>query len=573
MKKIFLGILALLASIFASAEVVDYSTAENFARSFFAGGSVSSLSVRPASYGAVGGNNPAAFYIFNNSKGGWIIVAGDDIASPVLAYSRTGSIETLDIHTSIAAWMRTVESRINKARAEGRTGAMSQKKWNTVAGSLYGGGKLIESALWGQGSPFNDLCPLDEGYRSVSGCVATAMAIVLRHNKYPAHGIGTLDSYTTSSKKIYITGFSIENHYYDWDLMPYQYTSASSSQSRSAVAQLVYDCGVMMNMDYSSTWSGAFSDEMLGNFINHFGYAKSGRYVPHTAVNHEEWLKLIAGEIDNNRLVLYDGVEITGDGGHQFVCDGYDDAGNVHINWGWNGYCNGYFSVSYLGDSDSGVFSLYDNILIGLVPEDGSDYMPNLQFYDANSGISVKDQVNKDKTFNVEIKKLGNFGEADYTGYISVCLVDKDNNIKQTISDSYGIDGLRPFTIANLGTIPCKISIDIKPDDGIMAAYSWNGQTYLIGASNWSNLLGLTRAGVQDIPVINVRDDIKSGENIYFILNPGWVSPTSVEWYYDGKAKKEGYVVAKSGVHTIKAVVSYADDSFFDIVKCQIEVK
>lgn len=576
MKHTLLNIAALLLTVSASAEVVDYSTAEHFAGSFFASGKVNSVQM-PQPSGVSQAQVPAAYHIFNNSDGGWIIVAGDDVASPVLAYSRTGSIDPSSMNPSVSAWLSTAESRILKARKEGRKSLVPQKNWAANSAGFYGEGKVIDSPLWGQGAPFNNLCPLDNGYRSVTGCVATAMAIVMRHNKYPAHGTGYLDSYVTNSKEISVEGYSIDDHLYDWDNMPYEYTSSATAQQKEAVAQLMHDCGVMVRMDYSSSGSGAYSENILPELVEHMGYAKSAKYLSHANFNHVDWFILIASEINKGRLVLYDGVDITGGGGHEFVCDGYDSAGNLHINWGWNGSLNGFFSVSYLGDSKAGVYAKYDNILIGLVPEYESDpgFSPNLTFYNGN-GLSVQGEVAKGSTFHVSADYLANIGYGKFTGNLYVCLVDKYNKIRETISNPIyvSISDMSIVSVEELIDIPCTIANSTpRPDDGIAMACECNGEWAIIGSCDWAGTTPMSRAGIIDAPVINVRDNISVGENVYFSLNPGHIRPEEITWYYDGKLCPKGYAVAQTGLHTIKAVVRYSDPNCSDTVSLQIEVK
>lgn len=569
MKKTIFIIVSLLWSVLASAEVVDYAKAEAFAKKYFASGKVTPVNARTVA-ATSSATEPEAFHIFNNENGGWVIIAGDDVAAPVLAYSPTGSLDMAGIqeNTSMNAWLGTVKVRIKEAKAKN---AAPSKAWTGGARmSGYGSGKVIETALWGQGSPFNNLCPLDGGSKSVTGCVATAMSIVLRHHQYPAHGTGTLPSYTTRTKGIKVEGYSIDDHFYEWDLMPYDQRSFTTDAQRNAVAQLVHDCGVMVQMDYTANSSGAFSEDIIPALAEHMGYTKTARLISRSSVSNDQWLEMIAGEIDNGRPVLYSGV--SNDGGHQFVCDGYDGKGNVRINWGWTGSCNGYFSVSYLGDNNSGVFSNYDNAIFGLKPAGSSDpgYVPDLNFIDG--GISVSGDIVKGTPFKVSIEGLANLGAEKFDGNLAIFLADRNNAPKEMISSKMSTS-IPSMNYGGPSSASCTItSSDIKPDDGIVLAYQWNGEWYVVGSTYAYGGNPIARCGVLDVPVIVVRDNIRPGENLYFNLNPGREAISSVSWYYDGKEQNYGYVTASTGVHTIKAVVKYNSGNK-DTLYRQIEIK
>lgn len=566
--SILASLLIISTSLFA--ETVDYQSAEKIAKSHFASSSVSQVQLVRKTPGMSYTSGPQELYAFNNDGGGWIIVSGDDIAAPVLAYSNTGSLDLEKLPKDMLSWMNGVRSNIRAARSD-----KSTPKY--VSKGSFGNGKLLTTPSWNQEAPYNNLCPLIGSNRSVTGCVATAMAIVLRYNKYPAKGKGTLESYSFKNEKgknQTVNGFSIDDHTYDWDSMPYTYTSTSSSASRQAVAQLMYDLGVMMRMSYGyDTGSGAFSDEMIPELAEHMGYSKNARYLSHASYTHDRWVAIIANEIENNRPVLYDGT--SEDGGHQFVCDGYDNMGRLHINWGWGGSGNGWFSASYLGNINTGIYT-YDNIVVGLVPAGASEQelAPTFQFYDKDGGLSVSGDIVKGRPFQVSITNLLNFSTESCSGDFKVCLVDNDNNIKELISNTIHINEFPSMLMFSSDTpLTCQVvTSDILPTDGIMLAYEWNGTWTPVGVSNLSDDFSMPRVGVLDIPMIVTRKGINSGEYLYFNIHPGYENIKSVTWYYDGVKQSKGFVTATSGKHTIKAEVTYYTSSHSDTVTSQIEV-
>lgn len=579
MKRITTGLFILLTSFYALADTVSFESAQKTAKSHFKSATLTPVSLAETVPGKKYSAGSPELYAFNRAEGGWVIVAGDDVAAPVLAYSETGTLDMAAMPQDMIRWIGNVRSNIRTARTN------NPVKYKEPAKS-FGSGKLLNTPNWGQDSPFNDLCPKDGTNRSASGCVATAMAIVLRYHKYPAKGSGTLSGYTTATQKLKVSGFSIDNHTYDWDLMPFTYTSSSSKASKEAVAQLVYDLGVMVQMDYTYEGSGAYSSDMIPELAEHMGYTGNARYVSHSSYTNDQWVTMIANEIENGRPVLYDGYDTdpTTGGGHQFVCDGYDAKGNLHINWGWNGAGNGYFSASYLGNAKTtGVFSYYDDIVIGLQPATSSESKtaPCIQFYGKSKGIGISTDIVKGQSFSVKADGITNFGDASFSGKMKMCLVDRDDNIKESISSETSISIGVNYIISK--TFSCKISSDIRPDDGIMLFYQWNGEWYPVGVSaydeegeyseNTIGSLSMNRAGVFDLPMIVTRKDVAAGENLYFNIHPGWQHIRSIVWYYDGTRNTKGYVTAQSGTHTIKAVIGYDNSSYTDTVTEQIVIK
>jgi len=192
---------------------------------------------------------------------------------------------------------------------------------------------LLQTA-WGQGSPYNLLCPVKNGKHCQTGCVATAMAQIMHYHQWPAEG-------------------------YDWDNMQLTYKGGETEEQQLAVAKLIHDCGVAVNMDYGIYSSAAWEGDAAVALVRDFGYAESVQEI--FAVfydSREEWENTIYNELAAGRPVFYGGMPA----GylHQFVCDGYKD-GKFHFNMSWPYKADGWYTfdeISIFPDSHSAIIGV-----------------------------------------------------------------------------------------------------------------------------------------------------------------------------------------------------------------------
>ena len=321
-----------------------------------------------------------AFYIFNKSnEGGFVIVSGDDRTEDVLGYSDQGSIDVENVNPNLRFWLNLLQEAVSATNDTNVHKAPAAEVTPIDPLLVTKDGKEI---TWYQEAPYNNLCPKDaDGYRSLTGCVATAAAMVMYKWCYPEKGTGT-HSYqwkNSSGQKKTLT-VDYENTTYDWDNMlpAYLYKSTTNAQ-KTAVATLMYHAGVACDMQYGSEGSGAFTDNMANGLIKYFGYSVdkfittySSMYYP-TLFEPTEYSVSIAkftdyfnADLEEGRPIIMGG-EDANNGGHEFVCDGRDENGKFHINWGWEGDGNGYFSLSALRVDGYNLSSNLDAI-IGLRP-------------------------------------------------------------------------------------------------------------------------------------------------------------------------------------------------------------
>ena len=285
-----------------------------------------------------------ALYVFNMADG-FVIVAADDCETPIVGYSREGRFDPNDVPIQMEEYLQDFVARIQYG-IENHVVAdeVTAKQWELVkaTGRLNDNksAKAMEPLIttkWHQGCLYNSLCPPIEsqpcGHAEV-GCVAVAMGQIMNYWKYPNTGYGSHS---------YNGGISADFGHteYRWSLMPDTLTAASSDEEINAVATLLFHCGVSVDMSYAANGSGAHSSDVIDALRQYFFYSNHMHREKRVADN-EAWLTMLRNSIGQHRPVLYSG---NGTAGHAFVCDGYDDNGLLHFNWGWGGSCDGYFAL------------------------------------------------------------------------------------------------------------------------------------------------------------------------------------------------------------------------------------
>ncbi len=286
------------------------------------------------------------YYIFTGNDGrGFVIVAADDVARPILGYSADAELtQDGELPAPMQQWLKSIGEQILKAQKDGvQQSADVAEQWmeagvgNTVV--------QLQTAEWGQGAPFNNYCPIDEGTKTLTGCVPTAYAILMKYYNYPLSGKGNASAYVTSTQGISVPARTLE-HSYDWDEMPMKFVEGenTSAQERN-VAMLLADIGTALLVDYTKSVTNGRLGRMalLKNFDFFPGTARLK-----DAYSAEEWNEMMRMELDKERPVVYRAEQLDVDGGHAFLLDGYTDEGYFSINWGWYGSYNGLFTLDAL---------------------------------------------------------------------------------------------------------------------------------------------------------------------------------------------------------------------------------
>lgn len=290
----------------------------------------------------------AALYVFSQPAGGGFIIAGaDDVAPPMLGYSDTGTFDAANVPCGLEMMMEQYAGEIEAAKA---AGAAPYSTIRLAASADYPAIAPLCATTWNQSDPYNLFCPMYDGKRSVTGCVATAMAQILKKHNYPAKGTG---SHTYTYNGVTMTyNFADTTFYWSRMLNSYSTTTGTTSQ-KNAVASLMHGCGVGVDMMYSPSASGAYSSNVPDALKNYFGYAPSATYIEGRRFTTPGWNDVAYQTLKAGFPIYVSGQNNSG--GHAFVCDGYSSEGFFHINWGWGGLSDGYFRLRALDPNAQGI--------------------------------------------------------------------------------------------------------------------------------------------------------------------------------------------------------------------------
>lgn len=429
-----------------------------------------------------------AFYIVNVDDGAFVLVSADDIAHQVLGYSlnstwpvaKDGSVELPEhirgFFDDLAAQMEAaVEAEPTRAAGSYKAGLSSStpNRSPSIPDSV---GPLL-TTTWNQGQYYNALCPEDangpDGH-VYTGCVATAMAQVVKYWSDSTPGRGT-HSYSTDYGTLTVNYAETS---YDYANMPNVLDENSTQSQKDAVAQLIYHCGVATNMQYGANESSSYDRDARAGLINFYRFSPNLSYAEKAFFTDTDWNDLLHQEIAANRPVLYSGF---GDsGGHTFVCDGYKTDNYYHFNFGWGGFCDGWYLTSAVNPNDLN-FNSTQTAIVGIVPD--------------SSGIVILGQTTGNSTFTVDepLEFYNLMGHNAYEGsyYNNLC----DNTVT---------------------FIPLDISKQMVAD--IMEFEDQNISIY--NGSNTSNLLrSLSGGGENDLsPVVSTANalTVNYTGNLYY---------------------------------------------------------
>lgn len=384
------------------------------------------------------------YYVFNQGDNqGFTIVSADDVLPEIVGYADTGAFDDGNMPEGLAAFMDAYRKTATAILAGDKDATDNMNKLTAIksAGKATAVSPLLGSMAWNQSEPYNNQCPLWNGTdRAVTGCVATAMAQVMAYYKYPA----TLQADIPSYKYRYelTTEPIAKGAAYDWDNMLPRYTSGSYTEAQAnAVAKLMFHCGAAVKMKYGPVSAAAVRPAQLSEF---FGYdADLMQEVYRKSVTLDKWIELLDGELQAGRPILYSGTSSTG--GHQYVCDGRDEDGLYHINWGWGGSSNGYFDINILNPDYQGSFPAEDGytrdacIVIGIAPDNGKVDKPLME--KPSSHVGQYDYNNlkwtRQKRNNASESFAGsvdivfcNPTDKDFDGMAGLGIKDDDGNVK-----------------------------------------------------------------------------------------------------------------------------------------------
>ena len=329
-------------------------------------------------------------YIFCGADNhGFVIVSADDCVKPILGYSYDSPMNPDALSPELVWWLQRYERMIGRLRTDATLQAQPHPDWERLSESKGEAktphipvvGPLVQTQ-WDQGGNINPTVnrysPHNSNNRyAVTGCVATAGAQIMKYWNYPAVGRGS------ASYVLYNSDFSnptlsvVYDTPYDWANMPNVVNSTSTEAQKNAVSLLMYHVVVAVHMDYGIDASGASTSSRYSTgatleaaLRNHFKYSGTVCSIEESQFEESEWKALLKKELDEGRPMIYSGQGRYG--GHAFICDGYDDEGCFHFNWGWGGLDDGYFEIGALNPAPFD-FNYDCDVIIGIQPRKGNE--------------------------------------------------------------------------------------------------------------------------------------------------------------------------------------------------------
>ena len=337
LRRSFL-ILSLLLSVTANyADNVDFNTALSIARTYV---NISKTTAQNIKTRAAATATHQPYYVFNDDAGkGFVVIAGDDKMGKVLAYSKEASIDMANLNPE-ARYLFDSYRQVYEELGKNKT-------LTTRAGAATKAADAVQPLLkskWGQDYPYS------KQTQYVTGCVATAVAQVMYYHKWPVQGKGQ-ESYTVKFDNTVRSADFTKSHY-DWDNMLPDYNRRNvTTKQEDAVALLMNDVGIATNMQYTDRASGTQSYMAERALRNYFDYDAS--MVTRANEGVDNFIEIVKNELRNGFPLYISGDSKTG-GGHAWVCDGFDEEDRFHMNFGWNGQANGYYSLATLSVTSTG---------------------------------------------------------------------------------------------------------------------------------------------------------------------------------------------------------------------------
>lgn len=570
-RKAAILLILMAAYLPLKADVISSREAQALADSYF-GGQTKSASATLVWSGGVETKGPyaPAYYVFNGSEGGFVVIAGDDRARPILAWSDEGSFEVVGMPDQIKCWFDEYADQIAGLENAAEADAETARLWDDLRGGRIRKATIIvnlNTATWNQAAPFNRYCPTIDGKATMTGCVATAISELMYYYKYPEQGHGTLPDYSYTKNGVTYNQPGHElTAVYDWDNMLPSYKNVSYTDAQAnAVAQLMFDVGVMVRATYGTSSTGASTVDGVRGLIKIFDYDSSATFYARAGHTESEWFKRIKESLDQSHPIAYSAYNPDTGGGHSFLADGYDSDERVRFNWGWGGSNNGFYSLSALIPSSSHNYTAKHSANFNLKPDVGGRSAMTFTLYYSSStgGLSQSDgSADLKKGDKISIKfSAFNSGYFTQKVYFRVWMGDYWYTPKYYTTSTYQ-NTFSSKTYANYSGIYPDIKQIPAFGDRIAVYYSaydsnkGSDYTPLNLKNNSDNyVLFNTYIPAYNHPMIHVEKSYTAGQYVDFYIDNTRTVPDDMEvtWYVNGNEVTDSRVKFPAGKHTIKA--------------------
>lgn len=406
------------------------------------------------------------FYAFNDeSAQAFVIVSGSDLMRPVIGYSTTGTLpENLeqlpDNMRSWFEWLGQAAAYIEQHPEAALSAQQLSQTFDPV--------QPLMKSKWGQDAPYNAMCPSG----CPVGCAATATAQVFRYHFAKlgevVQGIGS-HSYTYRNKTRTV---NYAENTYDYNKMPLNGRNATATQ-KNELAKLSYHVGVGLDMMYDPSGSGTMTSFVPRLAIDNFGFNSLTSYVSRDVFSYDEWISILNEELYNERPIIFGGQ--SSEGGHAFVLEGINAEGLYYVNWGWDGYLDGYFDVTVLNSGGAGTgaavsedgFCMQQDAIVNLCYDEGAGrYYTPYQLYRAEYKSS-KSTTTKGSQISITAQGVYNFSNVKQQGYFGLVLMQGDKEIqREENSTLVSTNGCTNGMYASAGQIKRYITFDSSLADG-----------------------------------------------------------------------------------------------------------
>ena len=417
----------------------------------------------------------ALFHLVELDGGGFVAVSAEGGGDPVLGFSPSGTMPdespsnpfwALAARTARAAALSAASStKITSESAldDVRVSPLVQSKWDQMAA----GGKNTYNLY----TPNNWHC----------GCVATAMAQLMRFHRYPTAPIApqTFMCYTNEVA----VELTMKGGTYEWESMPYAPGSAASDAEREAIGKICYDAGVAMRMDYTPNGSGAFGEAIAMVMKDVFGFANAQYAKPGDSDDFAATVQdAILTNLDAGYPVIL-GIATANNAGHAILADGYgyfDGTLFCHLNMGWSGSSDYWYALPTI-TTDYYNFTILDGIAYNLFP-DFSGEIASGRVVDPSGKPIVGATVSATITCRRR-QKTETTSATDTTDGNGIFSVVAPAGVSSTVSLAAARDG---WTTAAATT---NVTASVSPkgvsfgDDGNLYADSWTTSA----GSRWGN--------------------------------------------------------------------------------------
>ena len=313
--------------------------------------------------------------VIGNRHVGFVVLANDDAIEAIVGVSNKPYTNDTSINPAFQWYLRAANAAIASriASGHGYSGAIAP------SAPLPNHVDPLIKTRWQQEAPFNnDVQKDDKGKPYLVGCVAITMTQIMRYYKYPTVGKGS-NTYSMNGETL-SADFSASP--YQWDkMLPIYEKGKYTDEEAKAVSELMRQVGISVNMDYKPGFSSSYTMSAQNAFINNFGYNPNMNRYTRNYYSEQEWMDMVYKELSEQRPIYYSGNDSKRKNGHAFVIDGYDAEGKVHVNWGWGGYEDGYFDIGILTPKNSGDYSYYQDMIVGIQPEQQGAWKSHLTLF------------------------------------------------------------------------------------------------------------------------------------------------------------------------------------------------